>query len=144
MREALQNFRLAPLASRRHMAMFGLLHRIVLGICPSQLGDLFPFAAAPDRGRIPTRLWIIRHGKQFCERRFHTDAFGRSLFGMTRVYNLLPQIIVDSPTVKAFQRSLQNGLRRAANAETNEWQSLFSPDDSPLRPSEFQRILNIE
>ena len=140
--EALEEFRLAPLTARRHMAMLGLLHRIVLGIAPAQLADLFPLAIPPNSSRTPTRLWLIRHDKQLCERRHHTDVFGRSLFGMARVYNFLPQTIANSLTVKMFQRSLQNGLRRAAKANIDNWQNMFSPISSPLRPSEFQQILD--
>ena len=33
-----------------------------------------------------------------------TDVFQRSLFGLVRVYNLLPQSVVDAATIHIFQR----------------------------------------
>ena len=83
--EALEDFRLAPLASRRCMAMLGLLHRVTLGIAPAQIANLFPSASVQPVSRIPTRLWIMRHDKQLQERYGHTDVFQRSLFGLVRV-----------------------------------------------------------
>ena len=35
--DALLNFRLAPLPSRRDMAMLGVLHKVTLGLAPPQL-----------------------------------------------------------------------------------------------------------
>ena len=40
--DALLRFRLAPLCSRRDIAMLGLLHRVVLGLVPHSLRSLFP------------------------------------------------------------------------------------------------------
>ena len=39
--EALELYRLAPLPCRRDMAMLGVLHKISLGLAPSQLAALF-------------------------------------------------------------------------------------------------------
>ena len=39
--EALELYRLAPLPCRRDMAMLGVLHKISLGLAPSQLDALF-------------------------------------------------------------------------------------------------------
>ena len=138
---ALLEYCLAPLAARRCMAMLGVLHRIVLGIAPPQLSCLFPRAETAPMGRMPTRLWEIRHDLQLCERYFHADVFARSLYGMVRIYNLLPQSVVNAVSVKNFQRLLQNGLKRAAAAELDDWQALFSPTVLPLEPAAFQQIL---
>ena len=40
--QALLNFRLAPLPSRRDMAMLGALHKVTLGLAPPQLAAFFP------------------------------------------------------------------------------------------------------
>ena len=41
---AFKRYRLAPLCSRRDIAMLGLLHRVVLGTAPQPLESLFPQA----------------------------------------------------------------------------------------------------
>ena len=48
--EALLNFRLAPLSMRRCIAILGFLHRVVLGLTSTQIGELFPLAAANEAG----------------------------------------------------------------------------------------------
>ena len=40
--EGLTRYRLAPLPSRRDMAMLGVLHKVVLGLAPPQLAAFFP------------------------------------------------------------------------------------------------------
>ena len=44
---ALNDFRLAPLVSRRAMAMLGLLHRATLGVAHAQLMTLFSSTTPP-------------------------------------------------------------------------------------------------
>ena len=123
--EALENFRLALLTSGRCMAMLAVLHRIVLGEAPPQLRNMFPYAEV-HRRNMSTRLDLLRHNKQLQERRFSTDVCQRSLFGLVRVYNVLPQSVVDAPCTRLFQRQLQVGLRRAAQARVPRWPDLFS------------------
>ncbi len=47
--EAFERYKLAPLETRRHIAILGLLHRISLGLAPKQLSDLFPPASSSSR-----------------------------------------------------------------------------------------------
>jgi hypothetical protein len=82
--DALARYKLAPLSSRRDMAMLGLLHRVVLGEAPQQLADLFPFSEPSNR---ISRLAVHRHDHQFVERQRRTDLLKRSLFGLVSVYN---------------------------------------------------------
>ena len=42
-------------------------------------------------------------------------------------YNSLPQSVVDLPSVKLFQRSLQQALLSFARSGTEDWPKLFSP-----------------
>ncbi len=56
--EALEVYKLAPLSSRRDMAMLGLLHRVILGDVSPQLRALFPLAPLNDSRRLPTRLGV--------------------------------------------------------------------------------------
>ena len=50
-----------------------------------------------------------------------------SLFGLVRVWNLLPQSFVDAKTVSQFQRLLNRTLQVAAVRDVHEWERLFSP-----------------
>ena len=112
--DALQWFSLAPLSSRRGIAMLGFLHRIALGEVSLQIAELFPFQAV-SADRRPTRLQIRRHARQFVVPVFRTDVLKRSVFGLTVIYNLLPARVVAETTVKTFQSKLQSALRNAAS-----------------------------
>ena len=92
-------FNLAPLRSRRDMAMLGMIHRSVLGKGPPQLERFFRQNVA-----IPVR-------KSSRKRRRHTmqleewvdghqlDIVKRSPLGSVSVYNMLPAQVVDAWTV---------------------------------------------
>ena len=51
----------------------------------------------------------------------------RSALGMIRVYNLLPQEVVDKADVKSFQSALTQMLRDRVNGGDEQWRWLFSP-----------------
>jgi hypothetical protein len=70
---------------------------------------------------------------------FGTETLRRSLFGLVRIYNLLPQSVVDFKSVKEFQSILQGALRHAASLGIPNWDSLFSNRLRPVRDLEFQR-----
>ena len=135
----LERYRLAPLKSRRDMALMGLLHRVVLSDVSRQLAELFPFATSGPLEFVRTRLQIRRHNKQLIAPPFGTETLRRSLFGLVRIYNLLPQSVVDLKSVKEFQSTLQGALRHAASLGIPNWDSLFSPRLRPVRDLEFQR-----
>ena len=137
--DALLYFNLAPLCSRRDIAMLGLLHRITLGLAPPQLTVLFPFQHSTQY-RYSTRLAIRRHAFQFIEPIFHTDIFRRSLFGLTVIYNLLSSSVIQAKTVKQFQHNLQAALMKASSEALSRWQWLFSPSNRPCDAFTFQRF----
>jgi hypothetical protein len=64
--EALRYFRLAPLRSRRDMAMLGALHRVNLSLAPSQLEAFFPKLGRVQEPTLSQRLrfWRQLHSKQ--------------------------------------------------------------------------------
>ncbi len=49
-----------------------------------------------------------------------------SLFGLAHCYNTLPQRVVDSSSVKVFQKKLQEALLELAEKESPDWQELYS------------------
>lgn len=108
--EALMNFRLAPLAERRDMAMLGLIQRTVLGVGPPHFAPFFCIDP------LSQRLHRRRHTRHLLEQRDdrHMDMVTRSALGLVSVYNLLPQWVVDSASVTSFQRKLQKILRSTA------------------------------
>ena len=124
--ELLLHFALAPLETRRDIAMLGLIHRSVLGLGPAHFAHFF----APDR-RLPgrTRSAAHRHSRQVRSLRgpAFSEQFRRSAFGLVHVYNLLPEEVVALPTVRAFQSALQRMVKSAAAAEHPEWRELLSP-----------------
>ena len=82
-REALLNYKLAPLSTRRDCAMLGLIHRAVLGLGPPQFKKWFPLA--PATVRPTTRLTARRHNRQlvdYCDGS-HTSLLARSVLGLT-------------------------------------------------------------
>ena len=129
-RTAFLDFRLAPLCLRRDIAMLGFLHKCVLGFAHPALCRLFPSVPAEQSQRnYSTRLASRRHNKQLLERCQgpHIDMLGRSIFGLTRVYNLLPQEVVLSTSVKDFQHKLTVLARTACERCERKWSSIFSP-----------------
>ena len=130
--EGLTRYRLAPLPSRRDMAMLGVLHKVVLGLAPPQLAAFFPLLGnvAEPSGRQRLRGWAPLHSKQLgthCGIR-SSNIMKRSLFGLVWCYNQLPQCVVDASTVKNFQRGLQEALKVYASSgkAPGTWQNLFT------------------
>ena len=125
-KDALFCFNLAPLSSRRDIAMLGVIHRSVLGLGPDQLKQFF--CRDNEYTVNATRLGRRRHSRQLVDRRGaqFTEQFRRSALGLVAIYNLLPEEIVMAPTVALFQSQLQNLLRTHAMS-SQEWQDLFTP-----------------
>ena len=120
---AFKRYRLAPLCTRRDIAMLGLLHRVVLRSAPEPLRSLFPLARSTlfehGFGRGPC------HTKQLADPIMpgHSACFKRSLFGLVAVYNQLPSDAVACNTVKAFQAALQRLLE--SKLGMNDWRNYF-------------------
>ena len=112
------HFKLAPLRIRRDMAMLGLIHRSVL-CCGTPVFERFSrLAAYPGRN---SRRW---HSKRLHDPReaHHTDILARSALGLIRVYNPLPEYVVQKTSVKEFQHSLQGiAMQRAQAQGARQW-----------------------
>ena len=125
--DGLFQFRLAPLCTRRDIAMLGLIHRCVLGHGPPHFKKYIRFAASPSR---VSRQVDRRHRLQLCSiiDGSQKDIARRSLLGLIDVYNLLPASIVEqNSSVQMFQSSLQAMIVDAAASATDGWQHLLSP-----------------
>ncbi len=124
--DALMAFRLAPLRTRRDIAMMGVIHRAALGKGPVQLKRLFPPAC--QEGRRSTRA-AVRHSREreITIERTQLCGIERSAFGLARVYNMLPQWIVDAEDVSVFQSRLQYVVKGRAAGGCADWADTFSP-----------------
>ena len=123
--DAFINHAFAPPSLRRNIGILGLLHKRVLGKCHPSFDRLLPWwnsKFSNPRGR--------GHNKQlyghWVEISHHQAIFHRSIFGMVDVYNDLPQGVVDSSSVSAFQSSLTHVVRTRCQLRGADWASLFS------------------
>ena len=111
-KEALLQYNLGPLQTRRDVALLGVIHRALLGEGPVHFQRWF-FKATGEGHSYETRLKTGRHSKQLFDYLTgdHTELLRRSPLGLTKVYNQLPQRAVDKHTVKAFQKWLQKEVK---------------------------------
>ena len=139
---AFLDFNLAPLSVRRQMAALGLIHRCVLDKAPIAISAFFPRIGVRHVA-YATRLEAARHDKQIVDkvRGSESQVFKRSLFGFARVYNRLPQGIVDSLSVGAFQRELQSAVRRCLvqRRHRQSWLLFLTRSMSSMDILRFQR-----
>ena len=140
---ALHDYRLAPLPSRRDIAMLGVLHKVTLDLAPPQLADLFLVTGLVEEALTLQRL---RYWRPLHTRQLHTHAsfdcseiMRRSLFGLVHCYNRLPQRVVDTKTVKSFQGALQQALKRHSSSAAEAWQNLFSTGWKKLTRVDFDK-----
>ena len=83
---AFLDYNLAPLRVRRDIGLLGLLHSCALGHAHQDFLQLCPLDSSEPMRR--TRLQSHRHSRQLVDRVL--DLFRRSIFGLVRIYNLLP------------------------------------------------------
>ena len=76
-----------------------------------------------------TRLGRRRHHLQIEDRyeSLHRDYINRSIFGYIWIYNLLPAVVVESVSVKAFQAKCQQIFKDIATMGNDNWTTTFSP-----------------
>ena len=55
----------------------------------------------------------------------HTEVFRRSAFGLVTVWNMVPEAVVLSGSLRSFQKGLQDALRKRA-LETSDFASFFT------------------
>ena len=120
--EAFLSFNLAPLKLRRDIAILGLLHRVQLGEVHPDFQNLFPRDSRP---RAATRHTARRHGKQFQEIRGNSHYFNHSVFGATRIYNVLPAYAVKAGDVGSFQSLLTKDARFQCKVGSASWIRMY-------------------
>ena len=123
--EAFLNYNFAPPTLRRDIGILGLLHKRVLGLGHPIFQQLFPFIVDVGGDHL-----CAGHDKQLhshlSEANFQLSMFCRSIFGMTYVYNLLSQDIVNCEKVSVFQTSLTKNARKLCESGDPNWALCFS------------------
>ena len=112
---ALVDFKLAPLNTRRDIAMLGMIHRTVLGKGPQQFTHFFN--RDPNNG---PKLMDPRRSSR-------SPLIKRSALGLVAVYNLLPHKVVSTHSVSVFQKALQEVVTSFATAGHPQWSEALSP-----------------
>ena len=92
---ALMNFNLAPLSTRRDIAMLGVIHRAALREGPQQLLKFFRLAVpASSFARVSRHRSVHSMRLEEWPAGRNLDIIRRSALGSIRVYNLLPADVV--------------------------------------------------
>ena len=121
-RDVLLEFRLAPLGTRRDIAMLGIIHRAATGRGPPQLRTFF----RPSQNRVSSRRHKF-HLEGGLEGNF-LEIARRSCLGLIRVYNALPrEVVEDGCKVEIFQSRLQAIVIANAKDGAHRWDKVFSP-----------------
>ena len=137
---ALRQFSLAPLATRRDIAMLGLIHRTVLKKGPPHFREHFKPAEPARPGE------VRRHRRHLADPRAEWTgrAVARSVLGLVAVYNLLPDELTRLNAVPAFQSALQRLVQDRADDGAADWQSTLCPrrplESHPLLQAPLQRL----
>jgi hypothetical protein len=126
MQAALVDYNLAPLCTRRDMAMLAHLHKVSLGLAPKPIRNMFKLRA----GTLDCHgfsLGLTTHCRQLHDPIAfnHPPIIGRSVYGLIRIYNRLPASVLDAKTTQSFQLRVQNLVKDAAKAEAANRQLMF-------------------
>ena len=136
--EAFLEHNVAPLAARRDIGMLGLIYKCVHGIAHRDLQELFS-RSPPASHSYKTKFQKHRHSLQLVESRpgTHNALLRRSLVGLVRVWNRLPEAVVRANTVSAMQKLLTSMLRVVCRQGGEKWQEMFSPRLVILKEAPF-------
>ena len=116
---AFLDFNFPPLSIRRNIGMLGFLHKRVLGRAHPCFSALFPFATNHGNGHSKS---LATHAGNFQEL-----LLKRSLFALVRVYNQLPQYVIDLDDISLFQSALTTFAKNECNNGRQYWQHTFDP-----------------
>ena len=107
--------------------MLAMLHTVVTGCAHPAFSSMFPPAPNPSHTHL-TRLRERRHNKQILDRCDGTQStvMHRSISGLVKRFNLLPQLVVDADNLSLFQKRLTATVRDALMSKSAEWQYCLS------------------
>ena len=121
--DAFLKYRLAPLQTRRDLAALGLIHRTVLGKGPKHFKQWF-FPSLKRKHPFNTRRQQRLHTRQLHDYLDgnHNEMIRRSILGLPKVYNDLPQDVVNATSVANFQRKLQQLVKNKVQNNVDGWE----------------------
>ena len=122
--QAFLEHNLAPLKLRRDIAILGLLHMVQLGEAHPDFDQLFQKHHGEEE-RANTRHAARRHDRQFHEVRGNSYYFNNSVFGATRIYNVLPGYVVNANGVSEFQSLLTKDDRFQCKLGSANWVRMY-------------------
>ena len=125
--EALICHAMAPLSTRRDIAILGLLHKCNLGLAHRSLCELFYRDPHPPR-RNTTLFPPLHERRLFDEHVFSNfpSLFHNSIFAQIRIYNLLSPAIANHDNVHEFQSALVAVVRHRCSVGHANWQTCLS------------------
>ena len=119
--DALVHFNLAPLNTRRDVAMLGVIHRTAIDKGPPQLKSFF----RPAQHRVSSRRHRFYLQGQLEGN--NLEIAERSCLGLINIYNALPAHIADDGCcVSVFQSRLQKIVVERAKERVHGWDKSFS------------------
>ena len=102
--------------------MLGFLHKRSLRQCHPLIVEMLPLAAERGlQGAFHDKA-LYAYSEQVSS---HRRLYDRSLFMYIHMYNRLPQVLVDSQSVKDFQARLTNIVRVRASRNQETWRRSF-------------------
>ena len=119
---ALMQFNLAPLSTRRDIAMMGLIHRTALGRGAPHFRKHFRLAG-------PDFVGQRNHGRHLVDPRLEVrgNMVARSALGLVAIYNMLPNQVAMVTDISLFQAGLQRIVKERASEGCLDWAATFSP-----------------
>ena len=123
--EAFVKHKLAPLSTRRDIALLGFLFRFAHGLAPRCFNELFRFGQA---AALPRRRSVDAHNRQIFDPIDGTQspALSRTVYSLVHTFNSLPPFVVESSNASAFQHQLQKATLKACKSGFPQWHRLLS------------------
>ena len=116
---------------RRDIGILGFLHKANLRQCHPCIQALFRVGLVSNARSISDLGGPPKHNKcmeSYIDRvTTQHDLYHRSIFNTVRIYNILPQSVVDEINVKAFQSKLTHVARLKCEADRANWACFLSP-----------------
>ena len=100
--------------------MLGFIQKRPLGICHPLLLQALPFAVGLDANYNTKALDPFSGGVHY-----HGRLYERSLYMYILIYNRLPQVLVDLPSVAVFHAKLTHLAKQKALVDPGNWRSSF-------------------
>ena len=106
--------------------MLGLLYKVAWEIAPKPIQSIFSLrpATLEQQGFLGS---ASRHSKQIMDPVAfnHPVMIKRSVFGLIRVFNSLPQNVVNAGSVQIFQKMLQGRAKDLARNGQSKWELMY-------------------